>query len=88
MATLVTTWCQRGNQVHHRRPVKDGAGVGGLPRVRVCAHTNEEDEVNRLVVAPPRYGRRSLAGGGTERQSSRYACCGEARGRNQAGYAC
>jgi hypothetical protein len=45
-ATLAATWCHRGNQVHHRRPVKDGAGVGGIPRVRVRAQSNKDDEVD------------------------------------------
>ena len=63
-------------------------GVPGFPRGRVCAQSNEGDETNLLVVAPPPNGRRSLAGGETERQSSRAYDAGHARGCNRASYAC
>jgi hypothetical protein len=70
VSTLAATSRQRGNNVHHRRLVKDGADVGGLTRACACAQSNEDGEVNLLVVAPPPNGRRSLAGGEAERQSS------------------
>jgi hypothetical protein len=48
------------------------AGVVGFPRGCEWVRWKEDDEVNLAVVAPPPNGRRNLAGGETERQSSRY----------------
>jgi hypothetical protein len=60
------------------------AGDAGFPRGRALVHRNKDDKAMLVVVAPPPDGRRSSAGGVTERQNSRYARCGGARGRNRA----
>jgi hypothetical protein len=61
-ATLAATRCHRGNQVHHRRPVKDDAGEGGLPRGYAWACWKEGAEANPMVAAPLPNGRRSNSG--------------------------
>ncbi|XP_071681618.1 uncharacterized protein [Lolium perenne] len=55
-------WLRRGNHGHHRRPVKDGAGEGGLPRGYAWACWKEGTEANPMVAAPLPNGHRNLAG--------------------------
>jgi hypothetical protein len=47
------------------------AGDSAFPRGRVCACWKEDAEANLIVVAPLRYGRRSVLGGEGRRQYSR-----------------
>ncbi|KAK1604647.1 hypothetical protein QYE76_028320 [Lolium multiflorum] len=71
VSTLATTWCRRGNHVPHRRPVVVAAGDSGFPRGRAHACWKEDAEANLLVVAPLRFGHRSVLGGEERRQCSR-----------------
>jgi hypothetical protein len=64
------------------------AGDTKFPRGHAWVRWNEDNEANLAVVAPPPNGRRSLAGGETERQSSRVYGARHATECNRASYAC
>jgi hypothetical protein len=59
-----------GVEVTDRRPGKVAADDSALPRKRACAQSNEGDATMLLVVAPLRFGHRSVLSGGVPRRRS------------------
>jgi hypothetical protein len=71
MPTLEATWRRGGNPVPHRRPGTVIAGARAFPRGRVRACWKEDAEANLLVVAPLRFGHRSVPGDDMPRRWTR-----------------